>query len=96
MKTIQVKLTVPQTVETVEFELPHYSRKGDAYWAVISPVECIRVHANSSDAPLVYLSRLEITINEAFGWENETISAEDFARVYQRSIETLNQKFTEL
>lgn len=94
MKTMTVKLTRPVTVDVIEFELPHYAKKGNAYYAVINPMEAIQVgHYPTIDAPLINIMRTPENIEEAFGWEAETISREDFIEVYNKAISSIAAKF---
>jgi len=94
MKTMTVKLTRPVTVDVIEFELPHFSKKGNAYYCVINPMEAIHVgYYPTIDAPFINVMRSPENIEEAFNWEAENLSREEFIEVYNKAISSLTAKF---
>lgn len=94
MKTITVKLQRPATVDVIEFELPHFSKKGATYYAVINPLEAIEVSPwPRIDAPMINIQRSPNQIEEAFSWEAEASTREEFIEVYNKAISSLTAKF---
>ena len=94
MKTITVKLQRPATVDVIEFELPHFSKKGATYYAVINPLEAIEVSPwPRIDAPMINIQRSPNQIEEAFSWDSETSTREEFMEVYNKAISSLTAKF---
>ena len=93
MKTITVKLQRPATVDVIEFELPHFSKKGATYYAVINPLEAIEVSPwPRIDAPMINIQRSPNQIEEAFSWESEASSREEFMAVYTAAFESITTK----
>ena len=94
MKTMTVKLTRPVTVDVIEFELPHFSKRGRNYYAVINPNEAIQVGFYPSiDAHLINIMRDANAIEEAFHWDAENSSREEFMAVYTAAFESITSKF---
>ncbi len=97
MKTITVKLQRPATVDVIEFELPHFSKKGASYYAVINPLECIEVSPwPRIDAPMINIQRSPNQIEEAFSWDSETSTREEFMAVYTAALESITNKILSL
>lgn len=93
MKTITVKLQRPATVDVIEFELPHFSKKGPTYYAVINPLECIEVSPwPRIDSPMINVQRSPNQIEEAFSWDSETSTREEFMAVYTAALESITNK----
>lgn len=97
MKTITVKLQRPATVDVIEFELPHFSKKGATYYAVINPLECIEVSPwPRIDSPVINIQRSPNQIEEAFSWDSETSTREEFMAVYTAALESITAKILSL
>ena len=97
MKTKPVKLTRPVTVDVIEFELPHFSKRGRNYYAVINPHEAIQVAFYPSiDAHMINIMREPHHIEEAFNWETETSSREEFMAIYKTALKSITDKIEAL
>jgi len=93
MKSITVKLKRPATVDVIEFELPHFSKKGNIYFAIINPLEGVEVSTwPRIDAQMINIMRNPSQIEQAFDWETEASSREEFMAVYNAAIESITSK----
>ncbi len=97
MKTMTVELERPATLEVLEFELPYFSKLHNCYYAVLDPLEALRiVYWGSIDAPLIDVVRHASSVKQAFAWEAEPVSREEFFRVYNEALNSVKSKFEKL
>lgn len=97
MKTMTIELERPATLEVLEFELPYFAKHGNTYYAVLDPLEALRIiYYGSIDAPLIDVVRHSSSVKQAFAWEAEPVSREDFFRVYNDAINSVKSKIEKL
>ena len=92
MKTMTIELERPATIEVLEFELPYFAKFNNCYYAVIDPLEALRVvYWPTIDAPLIDVVRHASSVKQAFAWEAEPVSREEFFRVYNEALLAINE-----
>jgi hypothetical protein len=92
MKTMTIELERPATIEVLEFELPYFAKFNNCYYAVIDPLEALRVYNFSSiKAPMIDIVRHSSSVKQAFAWEAEPIEREEFFRVYNEALLAINE-----
>ena len=97
MKTMTIELERPATLEVIEFELPYFAKFNACYYAVIDPLEALRVvYWPTIDAPLIDVVRHASSVKQAFAWEAEPVSREEFFRVYNEALNSVTAKFEKL
>jgi hypothetical protein len=92
MKTMTIELERPATIEVIEFELPYFAKYLNCYYAVIDPLEALRViNFTNLKAPLLDVVRHSSSVKQAFAWEAEPIDREEFFRVYNEALLAINE-----
>jgi hypothetical protein len=92
MKTITIELERPATLEVLEFDLPYFAKLHNCYFAVIDPLEALRVYNFTwLKAPMIDIVRQSASVKQAFSWEAEPIDSEEFFRVYNEALLAINE-----
>lgn len=92
MKTMIIELERPATLEVIEFELPYFAKFGHCYYAVLDPLEALRVYLfPNSFAPMIDVCRHNASIKNAFAWDAQPIDRDEFFRVYNEALLAMNE-----
>lgn len=92
MKTMTIELERPATIEVLEFELPYFAKLHNCYYAVLDPLEALRVYNFSwLKAPMIDIARQSASVKQAFAWEAEPIDREEFLGVYNEALLAINE-----
>ena len=91
MNRIIVDVKRPATVDRLEIELPFFAKLRNKYYCITNPNEGVQINSYPSINCYTLSTITEREFNDAFDWEAETLSKEDFEKVLNAAYDSINR-----